>query len=111
MVTKAKSVIWQETDSVLEAILLESELIKRYQPFYNVDDRDDKSSQYVIITYEKWPRVFLARARDLDQQHKDGTLPYKIKRCFGPYPESGLIKEALKILRRLKLTAALGTRS
>lgn len=101
MVTKAHTLSHQPTDSVLEAILLESELIKRYQPFYNVDARDDKSSQYVVITSEPWPRVFLARARDLDQQIKDGIVPYKIKRKFGPYPESGLIKEALKILRRL----------
>lgn len=101
MVTKAATLTSQPTDSVLEAILLESELIKRYQPYYNVDARDDKSSQYVVITAEPWPRVFLARARDLEQAIKDGTVPYKIKRKFGPYPESGLIKEALKILRRL----------
>lgn len=101
MVTKAHTVTWEQTDSVLEAILLESELIKRYQPFYNVDERDDKSSQYVVITNEPWPRVFLARVRDFDQMLKNGTLPYKVKRRFGPYFESGLIKVALKILRRL----------
>ncbi len=101
MITKSHTVTWQETGSVLEAILLESELIKRYQPFYNIDERDDKSSQDVVITAEPWPRVFLARARDFDQQLKDGTLPYKVKRAFGPYPESGLIKTALKILRRM----------
>lgn len=101
MVTKAKTVTWQGQDSILEAVLLEAELIKKYQPFYNVDERDDKSSQYVVITEEAWPRVFLARARDLDQQIKDRVVPYKIKKRFGPFPESGLIKEALKILRRL----------
>jgi len=101
MVVKARTVTWQETDSVLEAILLEAELIKRYQPYYNVDERDDKSSNYIIITEEPWPRVFLARARDLDHMSKARALPYKIKHKFGPYPESGLIKEALKILRRL----------
>ena len=101
MVTKAVSIDWQVTDSVLEAIILESALIKKYQPFYNVDERDDKSSQYVIITDDLWPRVFLARARDFDQLVKDGKLPYKVKECFGPYPHGGLIKEALKILRRL----------
>ncbi len=101
MVTKAKSLTWQMTDSVLEAIILESALIKRYQPFYNVDERDDKSSQYVVITDEMWPRVFLERSRDLDQKLKEGILPYKIKKCFGPYPHGGLIKEALKILRKL----------
>ncbi len=101
MVTKAKSISHQQTDSVLEAILLESALIKRYQPPYNVDERDDKSAQYVIITEEEWPRVFLARARDLDHWRKEGNLPFKIKKCFGPYLEGGLIKEALAILRKL----------
>lgn len=107
MVTRAATVTWEETGSVLEAILLESELIKRYQPPCNVDERDDKSAQYVVITDELWPRVFLARARDLDQALKDGKelmigrRPYALKHKFGPYPESGLIKEALKILRKL----------
>jgi len=101
MVTRSKSIAYQSTDSVLEAILVESELIKRYQPYYNVGDRDDKSSNYVVITDEDWPRVFLARARDFDQQIKDGRLGYSVMKRFGPYPEGGLIKEALKILRRL----------
>jgi len=97
MVTKSKKITWQETDSVLEAIILESVLIKRYQPHYNVDERDDKSSQYVVITDELWPRVFLVRARDFDSV----ALGYKVKKYFGPYPHGGLIKEALKILRKL----------
>lgn len=101
MVTKAVGLTWQETSSVLEAIILESALIKKYQPYYNVDERDDKSSQYVIITEEEWPRVFLERARDFDQKNEQGVLPYKVKKCFGPFPHSGLIKEALKILRRI----------
>lgn len=101
MVTKAHTVTYEGTDSVLEAVLLESELIKRYQPFYNVDERDDKSSQYVVITEEEWPRVFLARGRDFDQGRKDESLEFEVKRAFGPFPESGLIKEALRILRRL----------
>lgn len=101
MITKAKTVTYEETDSVLEAVLLESELIKRYQPFYNVDERDDKSSQYVVITNEEWPRVFLARGRDFDQGVKEKSLPFEVKRVFGPFPDSGLIKEALRILRKL----------
>ncbi|MBP6858788.1 MAG: GIY-YIG nuclease family protein [Candidatus Pacebacteria bacterium] len=101
MITRAKTVKWQETDSVLEAIILESNLIKRYQPHYNVDERDDKSSQYVIITDELWPRVFLARVRDFDVEQKEGRLGYKVKEKFGPYPHGGLIKEALKILRKM----------
>jgi excinuclease ABC subunit C len=101
MVTRAKSLSWQETDSVLEAIILESLLIKRYQPHYNVDERDDKSDQYVIITDETWPRVFLARARDFDATAKENRLPYRVKARFGPFVHGGLIKEALKILRKM----------
>lgn len=101
MITKAHFATWEETDSVLEAVLLESELIKRYQPYYNVDERDDKSSQYVVITEELWPRVFLVRARDFDQGIKDKNLEFEVKKAFGPFPESGLIKEALRILRKL----------
>ena len=101
MVTKAVSLDYETTDSVLEAIILESALIKKYQPLYNVDERDDKSSYYVVITDDTWPRVFLARARDLDQQLKNKTLEYAIKELFGPYPSSGLIKEALKIVRKM----------
>lgn len=104
MVTKASSLSSQATASVLEAILLESVLIKRYQPFYNVEERDDKSNQYVVITDEPWPRVFLVRARDYDQAESNGvpgSLGFKVRRRFGPFVESGTIKEALKILRKL----------
>ena len=101
MVTKAKSVTWETTDSVLEAIILESALIKKYQPHYNVDERDDKSSYYVVITDEAWPRVFLTRARDFDASKSRGELKYSVKKVFGPYIHSGLIKEALKILRKM----------
>ncbi len=119
MIAKSKSLTWQVTDSVLEAVLLESRLIKRYQPPYNVDERDDKTDQYVIITNEKWPRVFLMRAREFEQMQKekrisidygvDGSNTAKklemandgVKKAFGPYPNSVLIKEALNILRKL----------
>ena len=101
MITKAKTLSAQKTDSVLEAIILENNLIRKYQPHYNVDEKDDKSSQYVVITEEEWPRVFLARARDFDEMNSTGTLPYAVKVIFGPYPYGGLIKEALRILRKM----------
>jgi len=101
MVTKSKSLTWQETNSVLEAILLESLLIKRYQPQYNVDERDDKSSYYVVITAEDWPRIFLERGRDLEKREVGENGEYKILKTFGPFAGSGLIKESLKILRRI----------
>ena len=106
MVTKSVSLRWQETDSVLEAIILESSLIKKYQPQYNVDEKDDKSSLYILITDELWPRVFTVRARDYEYDRKNGsvsqkTLEYKTLELFGPYPHGGLITEALKVLRKI----------
>jgi excinuclease ABC subunit C len=110
MVTKSTSLTWEKTDSVLEAILLESSLIKKYQPYYNVDLKDDKSDYYVIFTDEEWPRVFLERARNLGtiltgNASNTGKIHskfnYKIADSFGPFPEAGLIKEALRILRKI----------
>src|SRR5689334_16740799 len=53
MVFKANSIDWQETDSVLEAIILEANLIKKHKPYYNTREKDDKSFNYVCITKEK----------------------------------------------------------
>ena len=51
MVTQADNIKWQETDSVLEAIILESNLIKKYLPKYNTKEKDNKSFNYVCITH------------------------------------------------------------
>lgn len=99
MVAKSKEITWQEVDSVLEAILLESELIKKYQPYYNVDERDDKSGQYVIFTAEDWPRIIVMRARDYDKKKAEDSLPFEVNECFGPFTNASLIRQALKILR------------
>jgi excinuclease ABC subunit C len=101
MVTKSKNLEWVELGSVLESVIQEGILIKRYQPIYNVDDKDDKSSLYIVITEEELPRVFLERVRDYDKKIADGKLDYSVKKLFGPYPHTGLIRDALKILRKL----------
>lgn len=93
MVTKAKSILWQETDSVLEAIILESNLIKKYQPYFNTKEKDNKSYNFVIITDEEFPRVIIIRERILN------TIKYKYK--FGPYPQGNLLRDALKIIRKI----------
>jgi len=50
MLAEANDLSWQETDSVLEALILESTLIKKHQPKYNAREKDDKSFNYIIIT-------------------------------------------------------------
>jgi excinuclease ABC subunit C len=84
---------WQKTDSGFEALILEAEMIKRYRPPFNVRLRDDKSYLYLGITWsEDFPRVFYARRPDLSN---------KKFRYFGPFPASYVLKEAVRILRRI----------
>jgi len=97
MIDRAKRVEWYETGSVLEALILEANLIKKHQPPYNVDEKDDKSWNYVVITKEDFPRVLIVRGREL---LTSGKKPMTSKQ-FGPFPQGGLLKEALKIVRRI----------
>ena len=95
MVTKSTKLSWQKTDSVLEAIILEANLIKKFRPHYNVQEKDDKSWNHVVITKEKFPRVIVVRGRNLN------ALPYKIDVSFGPFISGGALKESLRIIRKM----------
>jgi excinuclease ABC subunit C len=96
MVSRAIKIEYKETDSVLEAIILEAFEIKKHKPYYNTQEKDDKSWNWVIITDEEFPRVFLERERNLQM-----GVYYEIKRKFGPYTEGALLREALKIIRKI----------
>src|SRR3989344_9076433 len=65
MVECARKLTWQKTDSVLEALILEANLIKKHQPPYNVGQKDNKSFNYLVITKEEFPRVLVVRGREL----------------------------------------------
>lgn len=95
MVTQTRKIDFTETDSVLEAIILESNLIKEHQPYFNTKEKDNKSYNYVVITDEEFPRVVFVRERQLD------TFKFKIKEKFGPYPQGSLLRDALKIIRKI----------
>lgn len=99
MVLLADNVAYQESDSVLEALILEAELIKKYQPHYNSREKDDKSFNFVVITDEEYPAVFTIRARDLE--HQKIVKEFKIKYQFGPFTQGGMLQEALRIVRRI----------
>jgi excinuclease ABC subunit C len=106
MTVQADRVEFEETSSVLEALILEANLIKKFQPKYNVKEKDDKSFYQVIITDETWPRVIMVRSRDLKVMELTGRLSRinfsgKIKYSFGPFPEGTSLREALKIIRKL----------
>src|SRR3989344_1285856 len=59
MLKNATGVSWQKTDSEIEALILESQLIKKYRPMFNILMRDDKQYFYVAFTKEKFPKIFL----------------------------------------------------
>ena len=83
MVTRAVKVDYIKTDSVLEAIILESNEIKKNQPYFNTKEKDNKSYNFVVITDEEFPRIIIARGRTLDKLD-ESELKFKIKYQFGP---------------------------
>jgi excinuclease ABC subunit C len=91
MVFKADKIDWQTTDSVLEALILEANLIKKYQPRYNTKEKSDKSFNFVCITKEKLPKVVIVRGRNIKH--------LVFNKIYGPYPNGGQLKEALRIIR------------
>lgn len=97
MVAEAKTVEWTETDSVLEALILETNLIRTHKPLYNTRSKDDKSYNHLIMTNEEFPRVLVVRGKDLALQFKESDIKYE----FGPFPNGLLFREALKIIRKL----------
>lgn len=97
MLEKVSFVAHRKTDSVLEALILESKLIKEHQPYYNTDEKDDKSYNHVVITQETFPRVLIVRGRDIAQ----GKFIEPTKYIFGPFPSGSGLREAMKIVRKL----------
>lgn len=102
MLQEFDSIDFQQTDSVLEALILEANLIKKFQPTYNTAQKDNKSFNFVVVTKEAWPRVMLARGHDLMMsEHKGQECDYRIGYSFGPFPNAGTMKEALELIRRI----------
>lgn len=100
MVEQAKSVDFIETDSVLEALILEAHLIKKHQPPFNTKEKDNKSFNYVVITKEDFPRVLTMRGRELGEADlKPNTS--NLKAIFGPFPQGSVLREALAIVRKI----------
>ncbi len=95
MVGEAQSIKIQKTDSVLEALILEATLIKKFEPQYNTAEKDQRSWNWVVITEEEFPRVLIIRERELQ------TKSYKLNASFGPYTNGSQLREALKIVRKI----------
>jgi excinuclease ABC subunit C len=97
MITEAKTVDVTTTDSVLEALILECNLIRTHKPKYNSISKDDKSYNHLVITNEPFPRVLVVRGKDLTVKFSETEIMYH----FGPFTSGSLFREALKIVRKL----------
>ena len=90
MTKRISDVEWIVVRSEVEALLTEANLIRKHQPFYNVNLKDDKSFPYIRITNEPYPRVFITR-----QIVQDGS------KYFGPYTDVIYLRRTLKAIRKI----------
>lgn len=100
MMDKIVHVEIKETDTALEALILESNLIKKHQPKYNIDGKDDRSFSYFLITKEEFPRVLIFRETDFDNSKYRSDM-YQRGKMFGPYISREQMQVALKIIRKI----------
>lgn len=90
LVKKAVTVVFTIVESEQDAFLLENSLIKKYQPRYNIQLKDDKSYPYICIKKERFPRVFLTR-----RYIKDGS------EYLGPYTSVRRVRTILDLLKNI----------
>jgi len=96
LVREIRRIDYKKTETAIEALILESYLIKKYQPPFNIIQKDDKSFLYVEITNDEFPRVLLVRGKDIINREKNSRV-----KIFGPFTSSASVREALRILRRI----------
>lgn len=97
MVLEADTLTWETTESVLEALILEANTIKKLEPPYNTAAKDNTSFNYLVVTKEKFPRILIVRGRDLFTNWKGGA----VKHLFGPFPQGMALKDAMKLVRKI----------
>ena len=88
MVQKVADLKTIHLDSEIDALLLENSLIKKYQPRYNIQLKDDKTYPWICIKNEFFPRIFYTR-----KKIKDGST------YFGPYPSVKVVKTVLELVK------------
>lgn len=80
------------TNSEAEALILESHLIKKHQPKYNILLKDDKKFPYFLITDEDFPRIVVTRKKNLNMERG---------RCYGPYTDARAMYSTLDFLKKI----------
>lgn len=110
LIREATKLSWQETESEIEALILEAKCIKQFHPKYNVLMRDDKNYFFVAITQEQFPRVFIThqprtKRSKYDEAYITGArnTKYLLRNAqyIGPFTGGSALKTTLKLLRRI----------
>lgn len=102
MVTKADRVAHETTPTVLEALVREAALIKKYHPRANSEGKDDKTFLYAVVTKEEIPRVLVIRGKDIDFKEQVTRVPLvKLQAIYGPFPSGAQLREGLRLIRRI----------
>ncbi|MDO8617862.1 MAG: excinuclease ABC subunit UvrC [Candidatus Uhrbacteria bacterium] len=96
MVSQIRVIDYIETRSVIEALIVEANLIKHYWPPFNVLQKDNKSFLYLVITKEDFPKPLLIRGTDLEE----GSIR-QYKAVFGPYTSAVSLRAALDLIRKI----------
>src|SRR3989338_3004835 len=94
MVKIADRVTWQGSDSEIEALILESQLIKKHIPIFNIKLRDDKQYFYVAFTKEQFPKIFLTHQIQSAKYQKINT------KFLGPFTDGAALKTTLRLFNR-----------
>ena len=112
MVTKADKVAYETTPTVLEALVREAALIKKYMPSANTDGKDDSTFLYAVVTEEEIPRVLTLRGKDIDFEARrlkrlksnfntKLKFDFNLRAVYGPFPSGPQLKEALRLIRKI----------
>ncbi|MBI5147558.1 MAG: GIY-YIG nuclease family protein [Parcubacteria group bacterium] len=109
MVSESASLSFLKTDTLLEAVILEAKLIKKYWPKFNVRERDDRSFVYLFVDLSRnFPRPVIVRGREAEKYWTAGGLPRKTRgeprilrgKLLGPFQSYRLLKTALGLARK-----------
>ncbi len=99
MVEMAKSLKFVTTDSDIEALILESQYIKKYRPMFNIMMRDDKQYGFISFTNNKYPRIYITHQPRKIASGKRGTSHQN--HYIGPFTDVGALKTTLRYLRKI----------
>ncbi len=88
-----RKIDFEKTETVVEALILEANLIGKYKPKYNIKLKDDKSFSNIVITDEKYPKILISRPTDKKK--------LKVKYIFGPYTSKPQTEKVVNLLIKI----------